>query len=129
MNGKNVPGTKKMLIPLVVSIALIVFMAFFGSSFFRMIFFGSSEKILKTGLPARATILEIEPTGTYFNNQPQVRMLLEVNTATGENYQTEHKEIISPVYLPQFQPGAELVIKYDPKDRKKVAIESVVQKR
>lgn len=127
MNGQNVPRVRKKGLPLIsIGIMIFVFIAFFGV---RAMFFGASEKILKTGLPARATILEIEPTGVYFNRQPQVRMLLEVNTATGENYQTEHKEIISPVYLPQFQPGVELVIKYDAKDKKKVAIESVVQKR
>lgn len=110
-------------IPLFISLA--VFAAagvfIFGPQFFQ-------EKVLENGLPGTAVILDIAPTGVIVNDQPRCKLDLKVTTAAGEVYDTTIYMIISPVYLPQFQPGAKLMIKYDPQDKKKVAVESVVRK-
>ncbi|PIU56712.1 MAG: hypothetical protein COS89_05710 [Deltaproteobacteria bacterium CG07_land_8_20_14_0_80_38_7] len=98
-----------------------IFYMFFGSEL-------EQREILKTGKPAKALLLNIEPTGTIINDQPQVKMLIEVKAPELNIYQTELKMVISPVYLPQFQPGAVLNIKYDSDDPSRVAVESVVQK-
>jgi len=37
--------------------------------------------------------------------------------------------VISPVYLPQFQSGARLKVKIDPKDKRKVAVEDIIRER
>lgn len=88
------------------------------------------QKLLTQGEPALATIVSIKPTGTQVNDQPEVRLLLDVQPENGPTYQTEKKMVISTFYAHQFQPGAELKIKYDPRNRKRIVVQAVqVNKR
>jgi hypothetical protein len=89
----------------------------------------AEHRILESGVPGKAKILDIQPTGTIVNEQPKVRIFLEVLPAQGERYETKVEMVISPVYLPQFQPGAELNIKIDPNDKSRVAVESFIKER
>jgi hypothetical protein len=84
------------------------------------------EEILRTGKPADGTILDIEDTGNRFNDQPEVILSLEVRAPGKPAYRAKATMIISPVYIPRFQPGAEVKVKVDPKDPSRVAVESVV---
>jgi hypothetical protein len=81
------------------------------------------DELMKTGIPADAVILSADPTGNVYNNQPQVRLALEVHPKDGAVYKAETRMIINPVYIPQFQPGTRVHIRYDQKDKTKVAIE------
>lgn len=83
------------------------------------------DRLIKDGTPAEGVLLKIEDTGNRFNDQPQVKIWLEVYPPDGTPYQTETKMIVSPVYLPQFQPGRRLKLKYDPEDPNRVAIEAI----
>lgn len=83
------------------------------------------DELMKTGLPADAVILSADPTGNVYNNQPQVRLTLEVHPKDGAVYKAETKMIINPIYVPQFQPGKQVHIRYDQKDKMNVAIEEV----
>jgi hypothetical protein len=85
-----------------------------------------ANQILNTGLPGTALLENISPTGVIVNDQPRCKLQLKVTTASGEVYNTVLYMVISPVYLPQFQPGRYLKIKYDQKDRKKVAVEDII---
>lgn len=73
-----------------------------------------NQNVSTKGLPAQATILEISDTGTTINNDPVVRMLLEVRTPGGVPFQAEAERLISRLKIPQFQPGAVVQVKYDP---------------
>ncbi|MCC7523063.1 DUF3592 domain-containing protein [Candidatus Uhrbacteria bacterium] len=81
------------------------------------------EQLIKTGLPAQAEILTIEPTGNTYNDQPQARILLLVTPETGESFEAETTMIINPIYAPQFQPGKRVKVRYDANDKTNVAIE------
>lgn len=81
------------------------------------------DELMKTGLPADAVILSADPTGNVYNNQPQVQLTLEVHPKDGAVYKAETRMIINPIYVPQFQPGKLVHIRYDQKDKFKVAIE------
>lgn len=81
-----------------------------------------NRAVLDKGQPARATILEISDTGTTINNEPVVRMLLEVNTPGGVPFRAEAERLISRLDVPQYQPGAEVQVKYDPQSGE-VAVE------
>ncbi|MCC6158088.1 MAG: hypothetical protein IT350_08535 [Deltaproteobacteria bacterium] len=83
------------------------------------------DELLKTGVEAKGVIIGIEDTGNRYNEQPQVILKVRVEPKGGDPYETETKMIISPVYLPQFQPGARVNLKYDEADRTKVAVDSV----
>lgn len=82
------------------------------------------DALLKDGVAAEGTILAIKPTGNTFNDQPQVKINLEVRPKDGEAYTAETKMIINPVYMPQFQPGKKVFVRYDAEDPSKVAIEA-----
>lgn len=81
------------------------------------------EQLVKTGVSAEGRIVSIEPTGTVYNNQPQVNLRIRVVPTDGEAFEAETKMIINPVYLPQFQPGMKVKVRYDAEDRSKIAVE------
>ena len=88
--------------------------------------FGSmirQEKLMKTGVQAEATILEVKETGMTVNEiYPVIKLVLEVRPPEGEPYQVETKESINRFDIPTFQPGAVLPVLFDPKNPKKVAV-------
>jgi hypothetical protein len=87
------------------------------------------NKLLETGVPAEAKILSIEPTGTIYNDQYEYRIRMEVYPESAPTFQAETKEVINAIYAPQFQPGNYLLVKYDPEDPSKVAIEETLGPR
>ncbi|WP_440111761.1 hypothetical protein [Paenibacillus sp. QZ-Y1] len=61
---------------------------------------------VKTGLPAVGVIKTIQQTGTYINEQPEVRLGLTVSYRGREKYDTEMKTVIPLTSMAQFQPGS-----------------------
>lgn len=84
---------------------------------------GPNRQLLQQGTPGEATILGVQQTGMYVNNQPQAKLTLEVRVPGWEAYQAETKMIIPMVNIPQFQPGAVFPVKVDPNDRNKVVLD------
>lgn len=82
-----------------------------------------NSQLLENGLPARAEILSIEPTGNTYNDQPQARIRLLVSPELSEQFEAETLMIINPIYAPQFQPGKMVKVRYDANNHSKVAIE------
>lgn len=110
--------------PLMGSIFAFIFIAVFGGvywSIFRPMMM--QNKLLKTGVPARAVIKELHDTGVTVNNAPQIKLLLEVFSPTSEPYLVETKMLISRLQTSAFQPGMELMVKIDPNDKDKVAVD------
>jgi hypothetical protein len=102
----------------------VIFIAVFGGTFGRI--FGrmaTQNRLLKTGVSARAVIKELRDTGVTVNNAPQVKLLLEVSPPTGAPYLVETKTLISRLETPSFQPGTELPVKIDPNNKNKIAID------
>lgn len=81
------------------------------------------DQLRKTGIATTGTILSIEPTGTVYNDQPQVKITVNVQLADGSSYTAQTRMIINQVYLPQFQPGTLVHVHYDATDRSRVAID------
>lgn len=81
------------------------------------------NKLLKTGVSARAVIKELSDTGVTVNNAPQIKLLLEVTPPTGAPYLVQTKMLISRLQTSMYQPGMELAVKIDPDDKNKVAID------
>ncbi|MGH2581552.1 MAG: hypothetical protein ACRDFQ_01490 [Anaerolineales bacterium] len=72
------------------------------------------QKVLKSGRAATARIVSANNTGTYVNNQPLVRFVLEVQREDGSPFQAETEKIVGLMQLTQFQPGAVINVRYDP---------------
>jgi len=73
-----------------------------------------NNTVLADGLPAQATILEVSDTGTTINDDPVVRLLLQVRPPDRPTFQAETERLISRLQIPQVKPGAVVQVKYDP---------------
>lgn len=94
----------------------------FWSVFWPMI---RSDRLLKTGEPAEATILKLWDTGVTLNENPQIGLRLEVRPPGRAPFQTETKMVVSRLQTSAYQPGQVVQVRYDPNNPKRVAVESV----
>ncbi len=86
----------------------------------------NAKRILQTGHSGKAKVLSLAETGMTVNNAPQVLLTLEVTPDhTRRPYQVQTKQVISIVHIPQFQPGAKLLVRIDQNDPNQVAIAGV----
>jgi metallo-beta-lactamase class B len=81
-----------------------------------------NRAVRERGLPALATVLEIRDTGVKVNDDPVVGFRLEVHAEGLPPWQAETRCVVSPLAIPQIQPGAVLAVRYDPLDHARVAI-------
>jgi hypothetical protein len=100
----------------------------FGGMFylFYRLFFKSminASRLQKTGLPGTARILEVKDTGITINNNPQVKLILEVKNNFGQKYTTECRVLVSRINPNAYSPGMEVPVKIDPKNEKNVVID------
>ena len=112
--------------PVMGSIMAGIFVVVFGWVYFgvfRGVMGGGSKKILETGLPAQATVVEVRDTGVTINKNPQIKLILQVTPQTGMPYKAEIKLLISRLETYKYQPGMTLPVKYDPNNMSKVAID------
>lgn len=84
---------------------------------------GSLEKdrIRGSGIPAKATVLTVSDTGTMVNNQPLLKIGLEVQPPYDSRFVATVEYIVPYSFLPQVQPGNTLQVFYL-EDTKEVAI-------
>ncbi|KOY15975.1 hypothetical protein AMS66_15290 [Paenibacillus xylanivorans] len=78
---------------------------------------------VKSGLPAVGVIKSIQQTGTYINEQPEVRLGLTVSLKGREKYDTELRTIIPLTSLAQFQPGSFIPLVVSVKDERRVGLD------
>jgi len=81
-----------------------------------------SDEMLKTGIEATSIVKAIAQTGTWINNNPQVRFLLEVHPPADEVYQHEMNKVVQIIDVPRIQPSMELKVLIDPDNKEKVDI-------
>lgn len=74
----------------------------------------SNRAALARGVPAEAVILKISDTGTTINDDPVVRLLLQVHPPGQSPFQAETEQLVSRLQILQVQPGATVQVKYDP---------------
>jgi len=83
-----------------------------------------ARALRQTGIPAPATILRIWDTGITLNDDPVIGMEVEVRPEEGDPFRAViPKSRISRVAIPQFQPGEEIAVRYDPRDLSQVALD------
>lgn len=82
----------------------------------------NASRLQKTGLPGTARILEVKDTGVTINNNPQVKLILEVKNSFGQKYNTQCRVMVSRLNPGMFMPGMEIAILIDPKNEQNVVI-------
>lgn len=80
-----------------------------------------NRRVLKTGRLAEARILSVAQTGMYINNNPMVKITLEVTPSDGRPFEAETEKLLYLTQIPQFQPGVTVSVRYDP-ETQEVAI-------
>jgi hypothetical protein len=101
---------------------ILVFGFVFGGMFLRS---RRTKQLLQNGRRASGKIIEMWDTAVTINNQPQIGMVIEVFPDTGSPFKTEVKQVISRLQTAYYQVGVYCVVRYDPNNKKTVAIESI----
>lgn len=101
---------------------IVVFGYFFGGQYLRS---RKRNQLLATGRQADGRIIEMWDTGVTINNQPQIGMKIEVTPQTGPPFTSEIKLVISRLQTAYYQVGVNCIVRYNPDDKKTVAIETL----
>lgn len=108
-----------------ITVAVILFLGGMFFLFYKL-FFGpliNAARLQKTGLPGTARILEVKDTGVTINNNPQVKLILEVKTNLGQKYEAKCRVLVSRLNPNAYSPGMEVPVKIDPKNEQNVVID------
>jgi Short C-terminal domain len=77
--------------------------------------FGKKKKeILANGIQARATITNVQDTGMMINNNPRVKLTLQVTPDGDVPFEATKKVTVSRIAIPRI--GDSLWVRYDPAD-------------
>ena len=83
-----------------------------------------TDRILESGIPAEAEIVDIGRTGTTLNDQPLLKLTLHIYQGGDDPiYPVVHKEFIPLGYMNRIQVGDRLPVKIDPLDSASLVIE------
>ncbi|MEO6326315.1 MAG: hypothetical protein ABIT01_15080 [Thermoanaerobaculia bacterium] len=88
-------------------------------------FSGRNEacRIIAIGTSANATIVRLIDTGTTINQDPVVDFVLRVNGEVGESWEAHSKALVGRLDVASLQPGRVVPVKFDPKERTRVAMD------
>lgn len=78
------------------------------------------QKILREGIEANATVLNIKPTGEYSNNLPEYQMKVKIQHPKGTDFVAEVTETLSYSKYDSMKQGSQVLVKYDPEYYKRV---------
>lgn len=73
-----------------------------------------AQQIMATGKPGQAQILQLQDTGMRINDNPRVKVLLQVTIPGYAPYQIWKTVTVPMIRLPQVQPGAVVAVMADP---------------
>jgi hypothetical protein len=89
-------------------------------SFFQKV--QTKKRLAVEGIEAEAVLLNMQQTGLYVNNLPQVKLQMQVQPHSGRDFVIEAKEVLTYVDLAQLHIGGTLVVKYNPFNVKEVML-------
>ncbi len=110
--------------PVFGSVFAVIFIVIFGGMFWTLFFkpMMTRNKLAKTGVPASARVVSVSDTGVTVNNNPQIKMVLEVTPPMGAPYMVQMKQIISRLDTFSYQPGITLPVIVDPNNKNLIEI-------
>jgi hypothetical protein len=100
-----------------VAVLLIVIFGLVGRSAKR------AEQLKKEGVRGMATILSMEQTGMYVNEQPQVKFRLRVEASGMTPYEVEKKAVVPLIALGTLGAGKPLTVYIDRAERERMTID------
>lgn len=111
---------------LCICVATVVPLGAAGFFLFRM-FKNTNQNsgLVKSGVSAPAVIIGVQDTGVTMNESPQVRLTLQVTPADRPPFQALATTFVGRLQIGMITPGASVMVRFDPNDITKVAIESL----
>lgn len=105
-------------------IMITVIVGIMGTVFWKVLFgpMMLSNRLKKSGFATSARVVEMSDTGVTVNNQPQVKLLLEVTPPNGSPYMVETKQIISRLQTSMYMPGNTIPVLIDLNDKNSIVI-------
>jgi len=85
-------------------------------------FGGKKKKILSEGTQARAVVLNVQDTGMTINDNPRVKLTLQVQPDGQVPFEVTKKQTVSRVSIPRV--GDEYLVRYDPADPNNVEFDT-----
>jgi hypothetical protein len=92
-----------------------------------MLFGGKKKKILSEGIQARAVVLNVQDTGVTVNDNPRVKLTLQVQPEGEVPFEVSKKQTVSRVSIPRA--GDEYLVRYDPADPSSVEFDTAAAKQ
>jgi hypothetical protein len=81
-----------------------------------------AQHLMVNGRAGSATITAIRDTGMTINDNPTVELELAVTVDGADPYAVTHRQTISRIAIPSFQPGATVPVRVDPADRQSLIV-------
>ena len=108
-----------------ITIGMLALFGGMGYLFYKLFFAPmiNANRLQKTGLPGTAKILEVRDTGVTINNNPQVKLTVEIKNNLGQRYSATIKTLVSRINPFVYQPGMEVPVKIDPKNDQNVVLD------
>jgi hypothetical protein len=93
--------------------------------FWRLLFkpMINAKRLMKTGTRGTALIKEVRDTGVTINNNPQVKLILEVRNSFGQKYEVQVRTLVSRINPAAYMPGMQIPVLIDPANEKNVVID------
>jgi hypothetical protein len=83
-----------------------------------------AKELQTTGVPAEAEILSVADTNRALNEDPIIRLEVEVRPADRQAFRaTIERLVVTYLQVPQYQPGKVIAVRYDPRDPSRVSID------
>jgi hypothetical protein len=109
------------VIPIIITVVVLFFVFRFLGNLSKA--GQATQQLLMTGVPATATVLQLEDGGMRVNDNPMVNVMLQVNSTQFGTYQAVVQSIVPMIKLAQVQPGQTVNVKVDPSNPQRVALE------
>lgn len=81
-----------------------------------------AQHLMSNGRAGSATITAVRDTGVMIGDDPTVELDLSVSLSGSAPYTVTHRQTISRIAIPSFQPGATVPVRVDPADHRSLMI-------
>lgn len=80
------------------------------------------QEIEENGTIAEAIILDINETGTFINDLPEVKLQMQVLPEKDRNFVAEVKQVLPNSLKSLFRSGSKILVRYDPENPREVVV-------
>lgn len=110
-SGGELSPLSSICVTITIAMSFLAMALLFGSPLAAGI---QNRRLLRSGLKATGRIVSVAQTGTYVNNNPMMRFMLEVQPPSGSPFHAEAERLVPLSQIPAMQPGAAVPVRYDP---------------